>query len=219
MARIGPRQTQAERTAATRTALLEATVEVLAERGYAGTSTTEIARRAGVSRGAQLHHFPAKSDLVGAALDHVFAEREAVFRAYFAALPEAERTQAGAVEVLAETGRSSHQLAVQELLNAARTDDELRPLARRVLRDYEAAITAIFAEVLPEAATDPFASSRVMVALALLQSAGLHRELGLVDEADELVSTLRVLAELFPFAADTAPTPISITVPEGKASR
>lgn len=201
MAPARARQTQPERTAATRGALLEATVEVLAERGYAGTSTTEIARRAGVSRGAQLHHFPAKLDLVSAALDHVFAEREAAFRARFAELPEADRNQAGAVEVLAEVGQGSHQLAVLELLNAARTDDGLRPLARRVLQDYESAVTGVFAEVLPDAATDPFVSARVMVAMALLQSAALHRELGLVDEADELVGTLRVLAELLPFAA------------------
>ena len=43
-----------------RARLLEATVELLVERGYAGTSTTLVSERAGVSRGAQLHHFPTK---------------------------------------------------------------------------------------------------------------------------------------------------------------
>ena len=44
--------------------LLEATVECLVERGWSGTSTTLVSERAGVSRGAQLHHFPTKGDLV-----------------------------------------------------------------------------------------------------------------------------------------------------------
>ena len=44
--------------------LLEACVECLVERGWSGTSTTLVSQRAGVSRGAQLHHFPTKNDLV-----------------------------------------------------------------------------------------------------------------------------------------------------------
>jgi AcrR family transcriptional regulator len=66
---------QEERSAETRRRLLDATVECLFERGYAGTTTTEIASRAGVSRGAQLHHFPKKDELVVSALEHVFAVR------------------------------------------------------------------------------------------------------------------------------------------------
>ena len=59
---------QADRTRAMRARLLEATVELLVERGFAGTSTTLVSERAGVSRGAQLHHFPTKNDLVVAAV-------------------------------------------------------------------------------------------------------------------------------------------------------
>ena len=66
---------QEERSAETRRRLLDATVACLFERGYAGTTTTEIASRAGVSRGAQLHHFPKKDELVVSALEHVFELR------------------------------------------------------------------------------------------------------------------------------------------------
>ena len=54
-----------------RARLLEATVELLVDKGYAGTSTTLVSERAGVSRGAQLHHFPTKQDLDVAAVQHV----------------------------------------------------------------------------------------------------------------------------------------------------
>ena len=68
MVRSAVRVPQEERTRAMRARLLEATVECLVERGFAGTSTTLVSERAGVSRGAQLHHFPTKNDLVVAAV-------------------------------------------------------------------------------------------------------------------------------------------------------
>jgi AcrR family transcriptional regulator len=56
-----PRRTQEERSATTRARLLDATIDCLSELGYTNTTTTEIAKRAGLSRGAQLHHFPTKA--------------------------------------------------------------------------------------------------------------------------------------------------------------
>ena len=66
------RRTQAERTEATRRRILDAAVDVLARQGYAGFRTADVARIAGVSRGAQTHHFPSKDELVVAVVDHVF---------------------------------------------------------------------------------------------------------------------------------------------------
>ena len=54
------RRTQQQRSDETRAALLDATIICLHEVGYAGTSTTLVSERAGVSRGAQTHHFPTK---------------------------------------------------------------------------------------------------------------------------------------------------------------
>ena len=59
---------QQERSRATQIRLLDATVDCLVEHGWAGTTTTVVAARAGVSRGAQLHHYPTKSALVIAAV-------------------------------------------------------------------------------------------------------------------------------------------------------
>ncbi|MGI8754954.1 MAG: TetR/AcrR family transcriptional regulator [Acidimicrobiales bacterium] len=196
-----PRRTQAERTATTRTALLEATVAALAEHGYARASTADIARRAGVSRGAQLHHFPAKLDLVSAALDHVFAEREAEFRRRFTQRPPSERTQAGAVAALWEINQGPEHLAFMELLTAARTDSELRPLGRRVLGQFEAGVAQVFADVLPGVADDPSTPQRVLLALTVVQGAALHQQLGMNPQADDLVATLAALADAFPVGA------------------
>src|SRR3569832_837711 len=69
-----PPRTQAMRRAETRTRLLDATVECLIELGYAGTTTPIECERAGRSRGALLHHFPTKTELVIAAVTHLAAQ-------------------------------------------------------------------------------------------------------------------------------------------------
>src|SRR3954469_18234781 len=88
------------RSLATRAALLDAAVDCLVERGYAATTTIETARRAGVSRGAQLHHFPTKAQLLATAVEHLFDRRRAEFLAALAAIdPAADRLDA-AIDLL-----------------------------------------------------------------------------------------------------------------------
>jgi AcrR family transcriptional regulator len=116
---------QAERTRAMRGRLLEATIDCLVEHGWSGTSTTLVSQRAGVSRGAQLHHFPTKNDLVLAAVDHLATSRQAELATRTAALPAGpERTRA-VLRVLAELFTGPLFLAALELWVAARTDPAL----------------------------------------------------------------------------------------------
>jgi AcrR family transcriptional regulator len=67
------RRTQAQRSEEMRQRLLDAAFTVLQQRGYVGFRIAEVAKIAGVSRGAQLHHFPTKESLVVATIEHVFA--------------------------------------------------------------------------------------------------------------------------------------------------
>ena len=59
-------------------------------------------RRAGVSRGAQVHHFPTKEDLVLAALEHLLERRIEEFETTFANFPPEQRTPAAAMRLLHE---------------------------------------------------------------------------------------------------------------------
>lgn len=68
-----PRRTQEERSESTQRLLLEAMLDSLIEMGYAKSTTQRIVDKAGVTRGAQLHHFPSKQDLVVAATEFLFA--------------------------------------------------------------------------------------------------------------------------------------------------
>ena len=65
------KRTQAERSEATRTALLAAARGLFAARGYAGVGTEEIVREAGVTRGALYHHFPGKRELLAAVYEQI----------------------------------------------------------------------------------------------------------------------------------------------------
>lgn len=70
-----PRRTQEERSATTRALLLDATIDCLIEFGYANTTTARVAERAGVSRGAQVHHFTTKTALLAEAIRHLAVKR------------------------------------------------------------------------------------------------------------------------------------------------
>jgi AcrR family transcriptional regulator len=130
---------QADRTRAMRARLLEATVELLVERGFAGTSTTLVSERAGVSRGAQLHHFPTKNDLVVAAVEHLTELRGAELAEAVAKLPSGARRTRAVLTMLGDHFASPVFTAALELWVAARTDAQLMaavgPLELRVGRE------------------------------------------------------------------------------------
>jgi len=74
MSTSSEKRTQAERSEATRTALMDAARRLFAERGYADVGTEEIVREAGVTRGALYHHFDGKRDLLRAVYEQIEGE-------------------------------------------------------------------------------------------------------------------------------------------------
>jgi AcrR family transcriptional regulator len=67
---------RAETATATRTRILDATIELYREVGVAATTIKAVADRADVSRGTILHHFGSAEGLLGAVLDSVVEEME-----------------------------------------------------------------------------------------------------------------------------------------------
>jgi len=107
------RRRQAERSAATRRALLDSGRALFAERGFAGTGREDIVRQAGVTRGALYHHFAGKEEL---------------FRAVF---EEMEREVAERVTVAAAVGRDPHEQLVRGC--AAFLDLATDPAVQRIV--------------------------------------------------------------------------------------
>ncbi|MBY0276698.1 TetR/AcrR family transcriptional regulator [Candidatus Binatia bacterium] len=146
------RRTQEERSAATQARLLDAAVACLVELGYGGTTTTVVAERAGVSRGAQLHHFATRAELVGAAVQHVFAGLTEDFRAGFARVAETHDRVRGAVELLWSIYLEPRHLAALDLYLAARTDAELRAVLVPISARHRDNVLALARAYFPEAA-------------------------------------------------------------------
>jgi len=191
------RRTQAERTAAMRARLLDATVECLVELGYAGTTTTEVARRAGVSRGAQLHHFPTKQLLVLAAIEHVQRLRQEEVRAAFAAMEPEQRTLSAAIDLLWAIYRGPTFSAWLELAVAARTDADLHEHFRAMGQRFTEQVAAIFIESFPTPPDPQFSALAVEFAFAALDGVGLQRHVGIGHHADKLIDMLKFLATTF----------------------
>lgn len=164
-----PRRTQEERRAATRAALLDATIECLVDYGYAGVTTTRVVERAGVSRGAQVHHFPTKAMLVSEAVTHLI---ERVYTDIAAQLSNAP-TGARRFDLVLDLAWSIHTgplfKAGLELWVAARTDDELRAHVVEVQEQVIGSVQGAVSEFLPEHARRAEFRGAVDTALATIR--------------------------------------------------
>jgi AcrR family transcriptional regulator len=200
MATTAPRRTQAERSAETTAKLLDATAACLIERGYVGTSTVEVCRRAGVSRGALLHHFPSKDDLVAAAVLYIVDLRVDEFRAAMATVPpEADLVTRleTAIDVLWGIFKGDTVAAWLELIVASRTDPELGAHVKGVEARLDDRVRAAWAELFTEADDLPPAYFDVAPAFifAVLDGLAINRMAG-VPDADERASLVLLSVKL-----------------------
>ena len=169
------RRTQQERRDHTRGKLLDATIESLLAAGYAATTTRRVTELAGVSAGAQTHHFPHRVDLVGAAVERLAERRTAALRAEAEELPDDREARARAVLDLLWADFSSDLFAVFVKLWVAAADDpelyaRLVPLEREMARQIAEALPAFAGEDPP-----PDLAARVTTALATMRGLALSQ--------------------------------------------
>lgn len=181
---------QEERTRAMRSRLLEATVELLAERGWSGTTTTLVSKRAGVSRGAQLHHFPTKDALVLAAVEHLSDIRGRELAVAAANLPRGRRRTRAVLDMLADHFTSPVFTAALELWVAARTDEQLlaavAPLEQRIGRE----VHRVTVDLLGVDERQPGVRELVQATLDLVRGLGLANTI-----SDDTARRRRILDE------------------------
>jgi AcrR family transcriptional regulator len=181
---------QEERSAETRRRLLEAAIACLNERGYTGTTTTEIAGRAGVSRGAQVHHFRHKEELVIGALEHICERRLAELEFAFEELPVGglEFRLETLIDLMWTAFRGPSFYAWLELLVASRTEPILRAAVRETNQRLAVGIRKAFAKFLDDGLTPPERAETlarvVEIAFGRLESMALERALLDRDEPD-----------------------------------
>jgi len=141
------RRTQAERRNEMQRHVLAATVACLSESGYHGTTTLAVEQRAGVSRGARVHHFPTKAALLAGVANHLLDQIAQRYGEAFGPTSSVRTPHARArrgLNLLCTIYRQPEYVALLELSMAARTDEELRKELRAVAEHQRAlAVTAI----------------------------------------------------------------------------
>ena len=174
------RLTQEERSAETRARLLDATIQSLVEVGYARTTTTRVCEIAGLSRGAQLHHFRTRADLVTSALEHLARRRIDEFRAKVESVRSngddprrAEDPFGAGLDLLWESYSGPLFIAALELWVAARTDpdlyERLLPLEREIGRQIRQPWLSLAGDLPSESARDLTQLSHHMMRGMVLQ--------------------------------------------------
>ncbi len=191
------RRTQEERSTKMRERLLDATVDCLARLGYAGTTTTEIAKRARVSRGAQLHHYPRKEDLVIASVEHVFRLRLEDFAKAFANVPAETDRRPIAVDLLWSMFQGPVFHAWLELIVASRTDQALREALRAMNERFQGDLKVYFKEIFgPSPLTTDFDLIPAFI-FSLMEGMAMRSIVGNDEENQRILELLKRYATLF----------------------
>lgn len=145
------RRTQADRTRVTREKLMQAAIDVLLEQGYSRLTTKEVARVAGVSNGALMHHFTSKAELVVAATAMVYDE--AIVRGQrVAQTVDADRKPIeGYLSDCMSVYFDWPFIAAIETIMVARTDPQLMEQILPVMERYRATCDEIWLKVFKRA--------------------------------------------------------------------
>lgn len=203
MARASPKsvpnktwqQTKSENT---RNGILDAAIRCFYEFGYNNTTTEKIAAEAGVSRGAMLHHFPSRADLINATVGYLNQRRLELFRV------EEDVVQSDAIHSRIDEGidaywaqlNTRYFVVFHELQVAARTDRELADVLIPAIREFDASWSELVKDVFPDLAqSDAFIrANRLTLYLLEGLAANQHtRQSGKVAESllDWLKAELR----------------------------
>ncbi|MCT4470757.1 TetR/AcrR family transcriptional regulator [Bosea spartocytisi] len=148
--------------------MLTATIDLLHDRGLARTSTPEIARRAGVSRGALTHHFPSREAIISASVADLLSRTARDLHRF-------------AEEFIARGGSSDEIVdyiwrmmddrlfyVTMEFLPEARHNDDFRAQLIPTVREFHAGLDAIWTALAVRAGTDPDHTRTVMNATMCL---------------------------------------------------
>ena len=108
------------KSARARDSMCKATIQLLAELGYAETTIAGVAQNAGFSKGAVQYHFPTKEELIAATVEHL------LMRTVSSASQSCERVDSALLNAWQRLVNTSAYRALPEVLNAARIDRKLR---------------------------------------------------------------------------------------------
>jgi AcrR family transcriptional regulator len=125
---------QAQKSAMTRDRILDAAINCFINLGYTNVTTAKVASTAGVSRGAMLHHFPSKTELIQAAVEYLHGKLLEDYTDRVNKIPKTKkggkRRRAG-LDAYWDYLTGDLAVAYHELCVAGRTDPELQEILEK----------------------------------------------------------------------------------------
>jgi AcrR family transcriptional regulator len=149
-----------EKSLRTRALLLDAAIESLADVGYGNASISDIAARAGVTRGAQVHHFRTRTELFAQVIEHLADRQRDALRRRIESAPRSATPAEKIVELAVATFSGKLGRASIELFVAISNDDTLRRRMLRVQRELTGDLIDACARLIgPDVARDRLEST------------------------------------------------------------
>ena len=169
------RRTQAERSEETRARILKAAANLIRKRGYARFRTAEVAAEAGLSRGAQLHHFPTKDSLVVATLGYVFDQAQAVSRKRASAVNRPRDLIEAVIADAREFFFSEHFMVAIDIVLSTSTNQSVRKQILEISRKARRPVETAWSDALVSSGVPaPLASDLVALTLSLVRGMALR---------------------------------------------
>ncbi len=167
------RRRNVDRSAATRTQILDATVNALRQFGYGAVTNHIVAELAGVSRGAMIHHFPTRADLLSATAEYAYGKLKLYRTAQLEKIEPGLTRFRRLLPLAFETAASDVGLAGNEIRIGSRSDPEIAraimPTMKEIGDDYGRFLGVQVREAGLESTTEMqgFLATVVMTARAL----------------------------------------------------
>lgn len=144
---------QAQKSAMTRDRILDAAIDCFIRLGYGNVTTAKVADFAGVSRGAMLHHFPSKNELIQAAVEFLHNKLLADYTERVGKvsteLSVKERNQAG-IEAYWQHLSCDLFTAYHELCVSGRTDPDLQKILQESIVRFDEHVAETNAQLFSE---------------------------------------------------------------------
>lgn len=181
-----PAQEASERIGTTRERLLEAAVEMFAERGYAATGVDALCRRAGVAKTGLYWEFQNKVGLLNAVIDQVVAEWVDGIREVSRVGTPRERLDAalGAMRKRLEERPELFRVLLVVLAERTQVDEEARQALGRFYRSAHAALVIGVQESVGNALPATEVDVLCELVLAMIQGVFLRAQVHVQGDTD-----------------------------------
>ena len=166
---------QSARSAITQQALIDAALEVIAEVGLSAATTDRFARRAGVSRGAMLHHFPTREDIILAAMMHLLRAQTEEIRSKVNDVNQGLMPLSDLLDFLWAVFSGRFFYLSLEMVTEARTNPSFHQKMLPVIADFHRALDAIWSSLPNDTKLSPHHTTVVLnLTICLLRGMGVQ---------------------------------------------